>query len=549
MVKTLLAKGAEVDVKNKWGETPLHEAAEHGHLDVVKALLAKGAEVDAKNKHGKTPLHLAAKDGNLDVVKELLAKGAEVDAKDEDGRTPLDLAASEGHLDVVQASVIKLAEHAKKPKKSKEAPKIVTDTLQKRCLPEVAQWAVNHSYAIDDFPGDASMARSCVLEYMSFEARERRALRSKWSYVFPGAGVAIAAVSVYMVERHFGSVDASHHEETHKFDRGAHLLVARAAIKCYWPKMAFRFFEVMSIIGFFMGFAMVELWWVPWLPFVGLLFLLPGIQLYGKELIRAPIKCIASTNTREGYMWSLLRLGLIWGAYKGVEATTGWRRREANPWDFFSLKMEFFVNPLHEGLQNKIKYMWPEATLAPFLDYIWHIVTLGSKNSINDIDIPWVNDLIKVLAQKSAFNISELGKSFLFLSLSVYACSLLLRMLHQCCKDGDIPDVNYVSYAKELAQIPTEDVPGRIEEIKQEEPARLQVKPMGTWSLAFKLLFVALDVYFDVNTIRTLILSSNLRFACALTFVVARSTFREWNNFSGLIKALPARLLSIQDVW
>ena len=35
----------------------------------------------------------------------------------------------------------------------------------------------------------------------------------------------------------------------------------------------------------------------------------------------------------------------------------------------------------------------------------------------------------------------------------------------------------------------------------------------------------------------------NLRFACALTFVVARSTFREWNNFSGLKEARPAKLL------
>ena len=299
VVKILLSKGAEVNAKDTlFGDTPLHDAAIEGHLDEVKVLLAKGAKVDAKNKDGETPLHKAARYGHLDVVKELLAKGGEVDAKTSVGKTPLHYAADNGHEDVVQAlgqPVIKLAQRAQKPNESKEAPKIVTDTLQKRCLPEVAQWAVNHSYAIDDFPGDASTARSCVLQYMSFEARERLALGSRWSYVFPGAGVAIAAASVYLVEprilRRFGSVDASHHEETHKFDRGAHLLVARATIKWYWPKMAFRFFEVMSIIGFFMGFAMVELWWVWWLPFVGLFFLLPGIKLYGsKELIRAPVK-------------------------------------------------------------------------------------------------------------------------------------------------------------------------------------------------------------------------------------------------------------------
>ena len=328
VVKELLSKGAEVDAKDKYGETPLHEAAWYGHVNVVKELLAKGAEVDAKTKDGRMPLHCAAMFGRLEVVKELLAKGAKVNAKDEDGDTPLHVAAQDGHLDVVQELLsngadtnaksrdgktplqlahdedvlkafgqhfITLAQRAKKSKESSKARKIVTDALQARCLPEVAQWAVNNSYGADAFPGEASMARSCVLQYMSFEARARLAAESWWSYVTPIVGAAIAAVSVYVVEpmilHHFGSVDASHHEETHAFYRGARLLVARATIKCYWPKVAFRFCEVLTIIGFFIGFAMVELWWVVWLPFVGLLFLLPGIKLYGsKELIRAPVK-------------------------------------------------------------------------------------------------------------------------------------------------------------------------------------------------------------------------------------------------------------------
>ena len=296
--KEMVAKSGRGNVQDTPvpdGWTPLHQAADNGQVSEVKELLAKGAEVNAKDKYtGWRPLHLAATFGHLDVVKELLSKGAEVNAKDKDGKTPLHLAAQNGHLDVVK-ELLKFAEHAKKSNESKEAPKMVTDTLQARCLPEVAQWAVNNSYAIDDFPGDASTARSCVLQYMSFEARKRLALGSKWSYVYPVAGVAIAAVWVFVVEplilHRFGSVDARAQEERSAFYHGAHLLVAKAAIKWYWSKMAFRFFEVMSIIGFFIGFAMVELWWVWWLPFVGLLFLSRGIKLYGsKELIRAPVK-------------------------------------------------------------------------------------------------------------------------------------------------------------------------------------------------------------------------------------------------------------------
>ena len=295
VVKELLTKGADVNAKNQVGETPLDKAAQMGHVDVVKALLTKGADVNAKDKHGLTPLHTAAQMGRVAVVKMLPSKGAQLDAKNNDGETPLRWAAE--HLDVVKAlgqEVIKLAQRAKKPNESSVALKILTDALQERCLPEVAEWAVNHSYGADAFPGEASTARSCVLQYMSPEARARRAAGSKWSYVTPVAGAAAAAVSVYVVEprilHHFGS-DAPDQEERHTFYRGAHLLVAKAAMKWYWPKMAFRLVEVMTIIAFFMGFAMVELWWVWWLPFVGLLFLFPGIKLYGsKELMGAPVK-------------------------------------------------------------------------------------------------------------------------------------------------------------------------------------------------------------------------------------------------------------------
>ena len=128
-------------------------------------------------------------------------------------------------------------------------------------------------------------------------------------------------------------------------------------------------------------------------------------------------------------MWSFLRLVLIFGAYQGVEATTGWHRREARPWDFSSLKMEVFVNPMYEGLQSKMKNMW----------------------------------------KTSAIETYDTCQAVLFESLFAYACSLLVRMWHQCCEDGDFPDINYVSYAKRLAECPTEDVPGLIEKIKQKE--------------------------------------------------------------------------------
>jgi ankyrin repeat protein len=47
----------------------------------VELLLAKGAEVDARNKDGKTPAQMAAAGGHPDIVKLLLAAGANAKAK------------------------------------------------------------------------------------------------------------------------------------------------------------------------------------------------------------------------------------------------------------------------------------------------------------------------------------------------------------------------------------------------------------------------------------------------------------------------------------
>ncbi len=56
----LLAHKAEVNAKNKDGNTPLHLAALNDHVDVAELLLAAKADVNARNELGNTPLKTAA---------------------------------------------------------------------------------------------------------------------------------------------------------------------------------------------------------------------------------------------------------------------------------------------------------------------------------------------------------------------------------------------------------------------------------------------------------------------------------------------------------
>jgi ankyrin repeat protein len=79
----------------------LHWAAYWGNIDVVKLLLERNVDPNIKNKFGRTPLHMAAFWGHDDVVKLLLVRGADPTVKDKDGRTPLDLARERGRHEVV----------------------------------------------------------------------------------------------------------------------------------------------------------------------------------------------------------------------------------------------------------------------------------------------------------------------------------------------------------------------------------------------------------------------------------------------------------------
>uniref|UniRef100_A0A914ENI6 Uncharacterized protein n=1 Tax=Acrobeloides nanus TaxID=290746 RepID=A0A914ENI6_9BILA len=103
---------ANVEAKDKYGQTVLHSAAQ-GNLDVVQWLVKhEKANVEATDNDGRNVMHWAscgktalhwAVCGNLYVVKWLVEHGkADVEVKDDDGQTVLHLAAQGNKWDVVQ---------------------------------------------------------------------------------------------------------------------------------------------------------------------------------------------------------------------------------------------------------------------------------------------------------------------------------------------------------------------------------------------------------------------------------------------------------------
>lgn len=92
-VRLLLAKHANVNVKNSLGSAPLHQILSNNpNISLINLFLKAGADINIRDKKGRTPLELAIQQAGLtsDVVALLLTqKAIDVNARDNDGSTPL----------------------------------------------------------------------------------------------------------------------------------------------------------------------------------------------------------------------------------------------------------------------------------------------------------------------------------------------------------------------------------------------------------------------------------------------------------------------------
>jgi len=97
-----LACGANVQTKDDASETPLHKAAQNGHVQVVQMLLDKKADIEAKGgEYECSPLYAAAKENKLETFKLLLERGADKETRQKDDRPIIGQAARTDNKDMV----------------------------------------------------------------------------------------------------------------------------------------------------------------------------------------------------------------------------------------------------------------------------------------------------------------------------------------------------------------------------------------------------------------------------------------------------------------
>jgi ankyrin repeat protein len=100
-VKRLLAKGAQPNAADAWGNTPLVIAAREGHQGVARALLSARADPNSAGA-ANTPLAAAALRGHTPMVRLLLSRGASVNAVGMNGKSPLLIAVELNQIETVE---------------------------------------------------------------------------------------------------------------------------------------------------------------------------------------------------------------------------------------------------------------------------------------------------------------------------------------------------------------------------------------------------------------------------------------------------------------
>ena len=92
----LIAKGANVNIRDNRGVTPLVVAANLNFIEGVELLISSGARVDETNNAGETPLITAVHNRNIPMMRVLLKAGANPDRADNSGRSARDYAELDG---------------------------------------------------------------------------------------------------------------------------------------------------------------------------------------------------------------------------------------------------------------------------------------------------------------------------------------------------------------------------------------------------------------------------------------------------------------------
>jgi hypothetical protein len=186
-VGRLLRQGADLQMRDGNGLTPLMWAARKGHLVLAEMLLDSGADPNACDSYGRTALHYAVAGHHPAVVKILAERKANLDAKDNEDCTPFEIAAM-AENDLMGKALLILGAQGSPPdpgvislEHEDEAPVYwpvdeAIDLLSLRLsdLPEHNPWGEKgRLHVIFHTPGSKAKADGAAVRRVSFSEKKR----------------------------------------------------------------------------------------------------------------------------------------------------------------------------------------------------------------------------------------------------------------------------------------------------------------------------------------------------------------------------------------
>ncbi|CAJ0769389.1 890_t:CDS:10 [Entrophospora sp. SA101] len=144
-VKKLLSDGADPNVQNENGETPLHIAAKNEYLRIKANTEIK------ENLYGQTPLFLAVIEGHVEAVKLLLEAKANPNVKDDSGLTPYAYSILHGHIELKNllhplTTISEFEPHSSSPTSNNKASDSKQSLLEEEGQYVTKEVLVGHKY-------------------------------------------------------------------------------------------------------------------------------------------------------------------------------------------------------------------------------------------------------------------------------------------------------------------------------------------------------------------------------------------------------------------
>jgi len=113
--KCLVNYGANPNIPDANGVTPIFRAVKQNEEDIIKLFVSSGADINCNcNTEARTPLIEAIINGNEKIVELLISNNADLNIADKQGRTPLHWAAHKGNENLVQILLDHKADYTKR---------------------------------------------------------------------------------------------------------------------------------------------------------------------------------------------------------------------------------------------------------------------------------------------------------------------------------------------------------------------------------------------------------------------------------------------------